>query len=53
VLGELDESEQRLIRMRYLQGCTQAEVAQCLGTNQVAVSRLERRILGKLRRRLD
>jgi RNA polymerase sporulation-specific sigma factor len=50
---ELDKPEQSLIRLRYQQGCTQAETARILGTNQVAVSRMERRILGKLRRRLD
>jgi RNA polymerase sporulation-specific sigma factor len=52
-LGELDEPERNLIRLRYQQGCTQAEAAKRLGTNQVAISRMERRILGKLRRRLD
>jgi RNA polymerase sporulation-specific sigma factor len=51
--GELDEPEQNLIRLRYQQGRTQAEAAKILGTNQVAISRMERRILGKLRRRLD
>jgi RNA polymerase sporulation-specific sigma factor len=52
-LGELDESEQNLIRLRYMQGCTQTEAARRLGTNQVAVSRMERRILEKLRRKLE
>jgi RNA polymerase sporulation-specific sigma factor len=53
VIDELDEPEQRLIRLRYMQGCTQTETAERMGTNQVAVSRMERRILGKLRRRLE
>jgi RNA polymerase sporulation-specific sigma factor len=53
VLGELDEPEQKLIRLRYMEGCTQTEAARQLGTNQVAVSRMEHRILGKLRRKLE
>jgi RNA polymerase sporulation-specific sigma factor len=53
VIDELDEPEQMLIRLRYMQGCTQTETAERMGTNQVAVSRMERRILGKLRRRLE
>ena len=52
VMDELDEGEVRLISLRYMQNHTQAEVAQILGTNQVAVSRQERRILGKLRKKL-
>ena len=52
VMDELDEGEVRLISLRYMQNHTQAEVAQILGTNQVAVSRQERHILGKLREKL-
>ena len=52
VMDELDEGEVRLISLRYMQNHTQSEVAQILGTNQVAVSRQERRILGKLRKKL-
>lgn len=52
VMEELDEAEAKLIDLRYMQNRTQSEVAQILGTNQVAVSRQERKILGKLRRRL-
>ena len=52
VMDELDEGEVRLISLRYMQNHTQAEVAQILGTNQVAVSRQERHILGKLRKKL-
>lgn len=52
VMEELDESEAELIDLRYMQNRTQSEVARILGTNQAAVSRQERKILGKLRRRL-
>lgn len=49
----LEKSEIRLIELRYMQNRTQSEVAHMMGTNQVAVSRQERKILGKLRRRLS
>jgi len=52
VLENLGEQESRLIALRYMENRTQAEVARILGTNQVAVSRMERKILGQLRKRL-
>lgn len=52
VLDDLEEEETKLITLRYIQNHTQSEVARLMGTNQVAVSRLERKILSKLKRRL-
>lgn len=52
VLNELKEPEMKLIELRYMQNHTQSEVAEILGTNQVAISRLERKVLNKLRRKL-
>ena len=52
VLERLNEEEARLISLRYMENKTQSEVARLLGTNQVAVSRMERKILGQLRQRL-
>ena len=52
VLERLNEEEARLISLRYMENKTQSEVARILGTNQVAVSRMERKILGQLRQRL-
>jgi RNA polymerase sporulation-specific sigma factor len=52
-LSGLKKEEENLIRMRYLQNLTQAEVARRLKTNQVAVSRMERKVLGKLRQRCN
>ena len=49
MLGTLDEREQLIIRMRYFQGKTQSEIAECIGVSQVQVSRMEKRILTKLR----
>ncbi len=49
VLKRLKPEEEKLIRLRYMEGKTQSEVAQVLGTNQVAISRLEKKILLQLR----
>lgn len=49
MLDTLEEKERRLIELRYLEGKTQSESAKALGMNQVAVSRLEKKILFFLR----
>ena len=49
LLERLEEKERRLIELRYLSGATQTQTAEVLGMNQVAVSRLEKKILRKLR----
>ena len=46
----LDESERRLIMLRYMQDKTQKQVADVFGRNQVAISRMEKNVLAKLRR---
>ena len=52
LLERLEEKERKLIELRYLEGKTQTESAKLLGMNQVAVSRLEKRILLTLRKQL-
>lgn len=49
ILESLDGKDRKLIELRYLEGKTQTESAKILGMNQVAVSRLEKRILLSLR----
>lgn len=49
LLTLLDEKEEQLIRLRYFANKTQCEVARVMGMSQVQVSRLERKILLKLR----
>lgn len=50
LLGQLEETERKLIHMRYFQDKTQVEVAKSLGISQVQVSRMEKRILMRLRK---
>lgn len=49
LFSELTEEEKRLIGMRYFEDKTQVEVAKQLGISQVQVSRLEKRILLRMR----
>lgn len=53
VLGELDPHDRSLIYLRYFRRQTQQVTAEQLGMTQVQVSRRERLILGRLRRRLS
>lgn len=49
MLEKLEKEERRLICMRYFQDMTQTEIAGRLGVSQVQVSRMEKRILNRLR----
>lgn len=49
LMGELDGAERKLIELRYFEEKTQVEVAGTLGISQVQVSRLEKKILLRLR----
>ena len=49
LLSQLTEEEKELIGLRYFQDKTQMEVAGLLGISQVQVSRLEKRILLRMR----
>ena len=50
LMDELDENERTLIRMRYYEDKTQMQVAAALGISQVQVSRLEKKILLRMRK---
>lgn len=51
-IGNLDDSERKIIMARYYQEMTQSEASKCLGMSQVQVSRKEGKVLEKLRQRL-
>ncbi len=48
-IGSLDKREQSIVNMRYIKEMTQTDVAAKIGVSQVQVSRLEKKILKKLR----
>ena len=49
ILGKLESSDRKLLYMRYFQDQTQTQIAEQLGVSQVQGSRMEKRILKKLR----
>ncbi len=52
VMGELDQRDKDIIRMRYFSGLTQTVIAEKLGMTQVQVSRREKVILKQMRSKL-
>ena len=50
LLQKLNEQERKLIELRYFQNQTQAVIAGIMGISQVQVSRMEKKILEKLRK---
>ena len=51
-LNKLSKLEQELIMLRYFEGKTQSEIAEYFGTNQVQISRNEKKVLKKLKNNL-
>ena len=52
-IGSLPERERRVVLLRYYRGMTQEQTARLLGVSQVQVSRIERRTMERLRRKLE
>jgi len=53
IVSEIGKKEQTLLYLRYDLGLTQSEVAERLSMNQVAVSRLEKKILKELKKKMS
>lgn len=51
--GELDGRLRTILKMRYFNNMTQSKVAELLGISQVQVSRLEKKMLMKLRKSME
>ena len=49
LINRLDEQEKTLIKLRYFENKTQVQVAGDLGMSQVQVSRMEKKVLLRLR----
>lgn len=50
-LSQLEPEEKRIIYLRFFQNKTQADTAKLLGKTQVQISRMERKIIQKMRKR--
>lgn len=53
LMEHLEEREQEMIRLRYYEEKTQTEIAKLMGVSQVQISRMEKKILAKLRKELN
>lgn len=53
LLRELPERDRLIVRLRFVDCCTQGEIGEVIGVSQMQVSRLLCRILGDLRDQLD
>ena len=53
LINELDTKEKEIIMLRYYKQKTQMQVSKIMGITQVQVSRLERKILNNMRRKLS
>lgn len=51
-IDSLSEKEKKIIMLRYFRGKTQTEIASLLGVSQVQVSRIESKILDKLKMKM-
>ena len=52
LIEELQPQEKQIVMMRYYKGSTQTEVAKILGISQVQVSRIEKKVLTKMRQKI-
>ena len=52
-LKNLDNKSRQIIVLRYFKDKTQIEVAKMLGISQVQVSRIEKKVLGEMRKQLE
>ena len=53
MIEKLDETEKQVVLLRYYREQTQAQVGKILGISQVQVSRIEKRVLDKMRLKLE
>lgn len=53
LLDTLDENERNIIILRYYKNKTQSDIAKEIGITQVQVSRLEKKILNKLKKQIN
>lgn len=52
LINNLNEKEKQVILLRYYRGKTQTEIAEMMNINQVQVSRIERKVLDFMKRKL-
>lgn len=53
LIEDLNEKEKQVILLRYYRNKTQTEIAKLLGTSQVQISRIEKKVLKEMKRKLS
>lgn len=53
IIGKLSEKERQIIVLRYFKDMTQQQIAERIGISQVQVSRIEKRVLMRLRTEME
>ena len=53
LINNLDEREKKVVLLRYYKEQTQAQVGKILGITQVQVSRIEKKVLDKMKLKLE
>ena len=53
IINHLDEREKKVVILRFYKEQTQAQVGKILGITQVQVSRIEKKVLEKMRLKLE
>ena len=53
VISELDDREKQIILLRFYKEQTQSQVGKILGITQVQVSRIEKKVLERMKLRLE
>ena len=53
IINKLDEKERKVILLRFYKEQTQSQVGKILGITQVQVSRIEKRVLEKMKLKLE
>ena len=52
LINNLEEREKQVILLRYYRGKTQTEISKIMGTSQVQISRIEKKALDIMKRKL-
>jgi len=52
-IKDLADRERQIIVLRYFKDMTQQQIAKVLGISQVQVSRIEKKVLGRMRERME
>ena len=53
IIEKFDERDKKIVYLRYYRDKTQSEIARILGVSQVQVSRLEAKILSRIRKEMS